>query len=152
VIDPDHFLGGRIRLDRDRSLAALRVIGDKIGRSAVDTADAIIEVVTAKMYAEVVRLIAKKGVDLSDFSLMLYGGAGPTHGFLLARELGIRRVMVPATPGLLCALGCLTTDIKSDFVRTVNLILSTGQSAASMQTLQAAYRDLERQAGMWLGE
>lgn len=152
VIDPDQFLGGRVRIDRDRALSALRSIGEKIGRSPEEAADGIIEVVTAKMYAELVRLIAKKGVDVSDFSLMVYGGAGPTHGFLIAKELGIKRVIVPATPGLLCALGCLTTDIKSDFIRTVNLVLSPGKSMAELGVLQSTFRDLDNQATAWLRE
>jgi N-methylhydantoinase A len=150
VIDPDQFLGGRVKIQRDRALDALRSIGEKIGRSPEQTADGIIEVVTAKMYAELVRLIAKKGVDVSEFSLMVYGGAGPTHGFLLAKELAIQRVIVPATPGLLCALGCLTTDIKSDFIQTVNSVLSPGRSTAELGILQSTFADLDGKAGAWL--
>jgi N-methylhydantoinase A len=150
VIDPEQFLGGRVKIQRDRAVSALRSIGEKIGRSPEQTADGIIEVVTAKMYAELVRLIAKKGIDVSEFSLMVYGGAGPTHGFLLAKELGIRRVIVPATPGLLCALGCLTTDIKSDFIRTVNLVLSPGKSTAELGVAQSAFRELGAHATAWL--
>jgi len=150
VIDPEQFLGGRVKIQRDRALNALQSIGEKIGRSPEQTADGIIEVVTAKMYAEFVRLIAKKGIDVSEFSLMVYGGAGPTHGFLLAKELGISRVVVPATPGLLCALGCLATDIKSDFIRTVNLVLSPGKSTVELGALQSTFRELGGQAAAWL--
>lgn len=152
VIDPDQFLGGRVRIDRDRALDALQSIGQKIGRSPEETADGIIEVVTAKMYAEIVRLIAKKGVDVSDFSLLVYGGAGATHGFLVANELGIKRVIVPATPGLLCALGCLATDIKSDFIQTVNLVLSPGKSTAEFDVLKTTFPKLDGQATAWLRE
>jgi N-methylhydantoinase A len=150
MIDPEQFLGGRIKIQPERALHALRSIGEKIGRSPEQTADGIIEVVTAKMYAELVRLIAKKGIDVSEFSLMVYGGAGPTHGFLLAKELGIRRVIVPATPGLLCALGCLTTDVKSDFIRTVNVVLSPGKSTAELGIAQSTFRELGAQGTAWL--
>ncbi len=152
VIDPDQFLGGRVRIHRDRALGALQSIGERIGRSPEEAADGIIEVVTAKMYAELVRLIAKKGVDISDFSLMVYGGAGATHGFLVAKELGIRRVIVPATPGLLCALGCLATDIKSDFIQTVHLVLSPGKSAAELDVLRTTFPELDGRAAAWLRE
>ena len=152
VIDPDQFLGGRVRIHRDRAVSALQLIGEKIGRSPEEAADGIIEVVTAKMYAELVRLIAKKGVDISDFSLMVYGGAGATHGFLVAKELGIKRVIVPATPGLLCALGCLATDIKSDFIQTVHLVLSPGKSMAELDVLKTTFPKLDGQATAWLRE
>ena len=104
------------------------------------------------MYAELVRLIAKKGVDISDFSLMVYGGAGATHGFLVAGELGIKRVIVPATPGLLCALGCLATDIKSDFIQTVNLVLSPDKSTAALDVLTTTFPKLDGRAAAWLSE
>src|SRR5690606_25370526 len=53
------------------------------------------------------------------FTLLSYGAAGPTHAFMLARELNLRRVVVPAMPGLLCALGCLVADLRADFVRSL---------------------------------
>src|SRR5262249_60547942 len=52
-----------------------------------------------------VPLMARKAVDLDRFALLPFGGAGPTHGFLLAREVGIQRVIVPPNPGVLCAIG-----------------------------------------------
>jgi len=100
------------------------------------------EITTATMYAELIRLMSKKGVDPSEFALMPYGGAGPTHGFMLAHEVGIRQVIVPPTPGLMCALGCLTSDVKIDFVKTLNLFLSSNPESNVGSLLGNSLRDL----------
>jgi N-methylhydantoinase A len=94
-------------------------VGARLGRSVEDTADVILQVATANMYAEFVPALAQHGVDPADFALFPYGGAGPTHAFMLADEVGLRRVIVPPNPGTLCALGCLVADLRADFVRTI---------------------------------
>ena len=77
---------------------------------------------------------------------MAFGGAGPTHVFLLAREVGIRHVIVPALPGGCCALGCLVADLRADFVRT------WGREAneAGGVDFQATLEELERRARSWI--
>jgi N-methylhydantoinase A len=90
--------------------------------------------------------IARRGVDVSDCALFLYGAAGPTHGFMVAREMGFGKVIVPPTPGLLCALGCLVADLRADFVRTVTHPLD----AMDDEALRALYGDLARQARAWM--
>jgi N-methylhydantoinase A len=70
------------------------------------------------MYREVSKLAARQGVDARDFALLPFGGAGPMLGCLLARELGIRTVLIPPAPGVLSALGGLIADIRNDFIET----------------------------------
>jgi N-methylhydantoinase A len=149
LIDADSFLGGEMRLDIDRSHQVLTELGRRIGRSAQGTAEGIVDIVTSKLYAQVISLFARKGLDLREFTLMLFGGAGPTHGFLLAEEIGIRRVIVPAAPGLLCALGCLSMDVRRDFVKTVNVDLSVEPSQWE-QRLTRSYDELAATALDWL--
>jgi N-methylhydantoinase A len=151
IMSPAGFLGGTAKLDVEAANRALARVGTRIGGSAEDVAKAIIDIATSKMYAEVVRLIAKKGVDISEFGLVLYGGAGATHGFLLAKELGISEVIVPPAPGLLCALGTLTTDVKSDFIKSIHVSL-TGKRRDDMAGVVGAYDELEKRAGQWLKE
>jgi N-methylhydantoinase A len=100
------------------------------------------------MYAEFLPLMAQHGVDHRAFALLAYGGAGPTHAFLLAREVGIRTVVVPPSPGTLCALGCLLADLRADFVRTVYAALDD----RSTDQLASELGDLESQALAWLAE
>jgi N-methylhydantoinase A len=98
------------------------------------------------MYAEFLPLMAQHGVDHRAFGLLAYGGAGPTHAFLLAREVGIRTLVVPPSPGTLCALGCVLADLRADFVRTVYARLDEG----SMPSLAVDLASLEEQARAWL--
>lgn len=119
IMSPDGILGGEMALDIEKARIALATIGDRLGLTPEQTADAILQVATANIYAETVPQLARRGVDAQDFSLLSYGAAGPTHSFMLARELKLRRVIVPPMPGLLCALGCLVADLRADFVRSL---------------------------------
>jgi N-methylhydantoinase A len=102
------------------------------------------------MYATLVPLMARKGINLDDFALLAFGGAGPTHGFLLAREVGIRRVIVPLHPGVLCATGSLVADVRRDFVRTLHLPLRRSREAALIETMREGYRVLSAEGREWL--
>jgi N-methylhydantoinase A len=105
-------------------------------------------VTTSNMYAQFTPLMARRGVDPRDFTLLAYGGAGPTHAFFLAREVGIGRVLVPPSPGTLCALGCIVADLRNDFVRT--LYRSGGDVTDAV--LEEAYGELEQRGRQWLQE
>src|SRR5690606_30064188 len=65
------------------------------------------------------KLAARQGVDLREYTLLAFGGAGPMVGALLGRELGMRSVVIPPLPGVLAALGGLVADLKHDFVYTI---------------------------------
>jgi N-methylhydantoinase A len=88
------------------------------------------------------------GIDPRDFAILAYGGAGPTHAFLLAKEVGIARVVVPPSPGTLCALGSLVTDLRRDFIRTV----PPGAHHLDRTAIEAGYAGLEAQARAWLDQ
>lgn len=146
IIHPERFLGGELTLHPELADAALGRLGRQLGISPLEAADAIVKVATANMYAEFIPLVARKGIDLSDFVLLAYGGAGPTHACFLAEETGIRQVMVPPSPGTLCARGALTTDVKSDYIR----MLYRGLDELSSEELEATYATLEGAATSWL--
>jgi N-methylhydantoinase A len=77
---------------------------------------------------------------------MAFGGAGPLHAADLAAVLGIRSVIIPPTPGLLCALGLLVTDVRSDFTRT--RVTDVNSSAAG--EIDSLFAELETRAADWL--
>ncbi len=145
VQNPDFLLGGRMRIDRARAEAAIARLAGRLGLGVMDTAQGILAVVTANM-AKAIRVISvERGYDPRDYVLMAFGGAGPVHAARLARELEIRRILVPRSPGIVCAMGLLLTDLR--------LHLSTGRMAlldpASLPVLADGFADLERQAGDW---
>jgi N-methylhydantoinase A len=146
ILNPDNFLGGTLKLDPDRAFAAVERIGATLGLPVKETAEAILRVATSNMYAEFVPALAHHGVDPAEFALFPYGGAGPTHAFMLADEVNLRRVVVPPSPGTLCALGCLVADLRADFVRTIFM----ESSHLSQAILDEAFSAVQAEARAWL--
>ncbi|MEO1688715.1 MAG: hydantoinase/oxoprolinase family protein, partial [Pseudomonadota bacterium] len=103
-----------------------RELGDPLGLSAAEAAQAVVRVANAKMAGAIRMVSLSLGADPRDYALFAFGGAGPLHAAALARELGVPRVLVPARPGLTNALGCVVADLRHDYVRTVNLPLEGG--------------------------
>src|SRR3954451_2235215 len=111
TLNPVEILGGRMKVQRDLAVTAVQRLADQLGLGLMETAQGIISVLTANM-AKAIRLISvQRGHDPRDYALMAFGGAGPLHAARLARELDIARIIVPLTPGTLCALGLLLTDL-----------------------------------------
>jgi N-methylhydantoinase A len=135
-----------LSMDRVRAEAAVGAVAQALGQDLQPTAEAIMQVAISEMFVEVNKLIARFGVDPRDFTLMPFGGAGPMLGCFLARELGIGAIMVPRRPGVVCALGGLIADVKSDFIRTVFV----EAAPAALPGIRHSFADLRREAETWL--
>jgi N-methylhydantoinase A len=148
-IDADHFLGGRLKLDRAAAEAALADIAARTGLSgAVQAAEAALRVTTAMMSTELYKSLAQRGKDPRDFTLMAFGGAGPTHANLLADEARITTVVVPPAPATFCAMGAILADVKRDYVRSRHLHLQNG--AKALDALRAIFKELTAEAKAWI--
>jgi len=159
IIDPATFLGGRMTLDAAAAREALAVIAARIGLGgraagadpAVAAAEAALRVASAKMGAEITKLLATAGVDPREFSLVAYGGAGPTHANLLAEEAQLTAVTVPTAPGTFCALGAILADVRRDYVRTVRALIGPNAGAGNgWSAVAAAIAELEAEARRWI--
>jgi N-methylhydantoinase A len=150
VIDPHRFLGGTVDIQPALAEQAMARIGQVIGLDVREAAESILRVATSQMYAVLVPLLARKGISYEDFTLLCFGGAGPTHGFLLAHEIGIRRVLVPLHPGVLCAAGSLAADLRRDFVRTIHTALVDGTTDATVARLAEGFAVLTDEGQRWL--
>jgi N-methylhydantoinase A len=124
IIDPDYFLGGRIRLDKNKAVAAIRErIAEPLNMSVEEAAAAIKTVVDSKMADLLRNLTLEKGYDPRDFVLYAYGGAGPAHCAGYGSELGVKAIIVPVTATVHSAYGAVASDIHysqtlSDLMRT----------------------------------
>ncbi len=118
---PDHFLGGRLTLDLPRARGLMASLAGQLGLGEQQAALGILRVVNANMERAIRAISLERGYDPRNFTLVPFGGAGPVHGCDLARELGIPRVLIPARPGILSALGVAIADIVKDYSRTVML-------------------------------
>ena len=115
----EHFLGGQMRLDIGKARRAIQeYVADPLGLDVHEAANGIIRIAATAMSHVVTRVTTERGLDASEFPLVAYGGAGPLHAGLVARELLIPQVVIPPSPGHACAFGMLTTDLRRDVVRT----------------------------------
>lgn len=147
-IDAENFIGGEIDLSLDRAVTAIETVAGALGMTVAETAMGIIKITTSVQVAELTRLAAKRGIDLRDFTLVPFGGAGPTQACLLADELQIRKIVIPAAPGVFCAFGAAQADFRLDYVRTVYGLLSTLPEA----DVEAWYASQEEQARLALSD
>jgi N-methylhydantoinase A len=105
--------------------------------------------VNAAIAQEIHYVCAEKGINVQNFALIAYGGAGPLHAAHIAQELGMKKVLIPFWPGLLCALGVLATEPKADFAVTRVITLNDPSAARPIEHLLA---ELERRSRLWLEE
>ena len=118
-IPADHFLGGRMKLNVNRTRAiAEQQLAKPLGVSVEEVCAAIIEVANANMLKMLRIVSVEQGYDPRDFCLIPSGGSGPVHAVELAEELGIQEVVVPPAPGLLSSQGLLSADVRYDLRRT----------------------------------
>ena len=118
-LNPDYFLGGSQKLDADAARAALEAkIAKPLNMTVAEAAAGIRRIVDMRMADEVRVFAARRGVDLGEFALLPFGGAGAVHAAAVAEELGMRRIIVPARPGAFSALGLLCTDVLHDYIRS----------------------------------
>jgi N-methylhydantoinase A len=112
-------LGGEMTMDVDAAEAAIRIhVAEPLGLGLVEAAAGILRVAHANIVRGIRVVSVERGYDPRDFALVPFGGAGPMHGTPVARELRMRRILVPPTPGILCALGQLVSDLRHDLAET----------------------------------
>jgi N-methylhydantoinase A len=115
-LNPTHLLGGRFPLDRAAAEAAIDDrIARPLGLELSQAARAIFSLVNQNMVNAIREVSIERGYDPRDFTLIIGGGCGPVHAVSLARELGIRRVVVPKVASTLCAFGALVADMRHEY-------------------------------------
>ncbi len=116
---PPALAGGEISLDVDAARAAVQTVADAIGLPSVEAAAAgIIDIVNENMLGGLRLVSVQQGFDPRDFALVTFGGAGPLHANALGKLTGAWPVIVPPSPGVLCALGDATTSLRNEAART----------------------------------
>jgi len=151
-IHPDFFLGGEMDLATDRPT---EIISEKLAEpleiSTMDAALGVLQIVSNNMANAIRSKTIQKGRDPKRFTLVSFGGAGPMHAADIARELDIPRTIVPASPGVLSAVGLSTTDLQYDEINTKFSMLSDldrDQLQADYDDLVAGVHDHLRDAGV----
>jgi N-methylhydantoinase A len=139
-LSADRFLGGEIKLDVDGARRALATrVAEPLGLDVTAAADGVLRIATTKMSHMVRWVTTERGLDAADFTLVAYGGAGPLHAAMVARELRIAKVVIPRAPGHFSAYGMLVAELRRDFVKTWFVPLAD----ASFAAMEAVYAEME---------
>ena len=116
---PDKFLGGRIKLDKERAIKAIYPLAKSLNLKIEEIALGIIQVANINMIKALRAISLERGFDPKFFTLVCFGGAGGLHACALARELNVKQTMIPRIASVLSALGLLVAAPIKDFSRTV---------------------------------
>jgi len=133
-------LAGTMSLDAGRARAAAQPLRDALG-DEVAAAEAVLRVATANMERALRVVSVQRGFDPREFTLVPFGGAGPLHACALADALEMPRILVPAMPGVLCALGAIQSDLTATRTRSVLVPLDEAHRDALATALEAVAAD-----------
>ena len=140
----DGLLGGRLPLDKQLAYQAFQPLAESLGLSVIQAAAGAITIVNQRMI-EAIRLVTvDRGYDPRDCVLLAFGGAGPLHACEMANDLGIKRILIPPSPGVLSALGLAVADVKTNQIASVNQPFSTLTPTFTMTCLERLESDAAR--------
>ncbi|MGC5075577.1 hydantoinase/oxoprolinase family protein [Agrococcus sp. DT81.2] len=142
--NPEQVIGDGLRLDLSAAERVMDEISAGLGAEVHDAALGVVRVANSHMARAVRQVSVDNGDDPRDLALVAYGGAGPLHAIEVAREVGMRTVLVPPHPGTLCALGLLVSEVRTELLRS-SLIDLDGDAAP----LRAVIGELSEAAEAW---
>jgi N-methylhydantoinase A len=141
---PETLVGGAMTLDQAAAAGVVQSLARKLALGLHETALGILQIMTSNMVRAIRAVSIERGYDPRDFSLMPFGGAGGLHAVDVARELAIRKILVPLSPGILCAEGVALSDMKEGFVATCRTPLN-----GNLRSLNAVLDRLFGAARAW---
>lgn len=129
-LSEDNFLGGGMKLDRERAERAVEThVAGPLGIGVKEAAEGIVRIIDVKMEEAIKAISTMRGHDLRDFMLLPFGGAGPIHAGRMVRDLGMAGTVVPLHAGVFSAMGLVMSDVKHDYVRSRLQDLATATAA-----------------------
>lgn len=135
-LDPDNFLGGRMRLDAGLAEQAMQRLAGELGIGAMKLAQGICEVVNESMASAARVHVAEKGLDPRSLTMVATGGAGPVHAVEVAHKLGIRRILCSVAAGVGSCLGFLSAPARADRAWSNTRLLHAVDPAELVRVMQ----------------
>jgi len=148
-LNPNNFLGGLIKLDRQRAIDAIKTqIADPLRLSVEDAAAGVIELLDSELSHYLKSMVSGKGYSPQNFVCFSYGGAGPVHAYGYTEGLGFEDVIVPAWAAGFSAFGCATADFEYRYDKSLDINLAPdadkAQRTEAAKVLQAAWEELTK--------
>jgi N-methylhydantoinase A len=145
---PKELIGGEMQLDLKASETAVQTVADGLGLDLKTAAAGIIDIVNENIFGALRLVSVQQGFDPRDFALIAFGGAGPLHANALGKLMGAWPVIIPPSPGVLCAYGDATTRVTDEASRSVVRQFSE----VSNEDVRDILRELEERAHVSLDE
>ncbi len=147
-INPDYFCGGTLNADMEAVENALAILAETLNISKREAARGIIRLANNNMVNAIKLISVNRGHDPRDFTLIAFGGGGGLHACALAKELGIKKVVIPNQSGVFSAWGMLLSDLRRDYLQTRIVELSAPKTAEQLNDTfaaleEAAYQEYE---------
>jgi len=143
-LNPQHLLGGRLKIDAQASRRAIEEhVAKPLGISVEEAAHGIFSIVNNNMVNGIRRVSIERGYDPRDFALIGAGGATALHITALAKEIGIKTVLVPKLASGLCAFGQILSDVRYNYMAATPMRLD---ERADLGAIEARFQDLEAEA------
>ena len=150
-VDPDYFLGGQVRLDRDAALKALKEsVADPLGLDVYKAGAGVLDIINAEMNDLLRTMVAAKGYDTHDFTMLYYGGAGPVHMYGFAEGIEFQDVITLPWAAGFSAFGAACAEYMHRYDRGLRVSIAADATDADMSTTAAeidrTWRELEAEA------
>lgn len=143
ILNPEHLVGGALKLDAERARTAFKSqVADPLNLPVEDAAHGAFRIAASNMIRAIRAVSSERGRDPREFSLFAFGGNGPLFACEMAATLGMKRVVIPPSPGLFSSFGLLYADLEHHYSRTLRRVTSEADPAE----IQAAWTELESQA------
>lgn len=142
---PESLLGGAFKLDKDAATKAVKTISDALGVTLQQAAQGIIDIANENMYGALRLVSVQQGYDPRDFALMGFGGAGSLHSNAVGKLMGSYPVIVPISPGVLCAAGDATTQMRYEHARSFNRTVGQTNDAEVTKWLEDMQETVARE-------
>jgi acetone carboxylase, beta subunit len=151
VVNPDYYLGGKIKLNKQKCLARFREeIADPLGLDVYQAAEGVLELINAIMRDQLRSLVLAKGYSTVDYTVIAFGGAGPMHMAGFTEGLELKGLMTVPYAAAFSAFGCATVDYSHRYQRSTHMFVAPGAEAAAKvavgKELNHAWEDLEKKA------
>ncbi len=145
-LSPTSLLGGRMEMHPEKARDVIEALAKNLGVDSTRAAAGVLEIINVNMMGAVRVISVEQGVDPRDFTLVAFGGAGPLHAADIARQMGIRKVLLPPRPGLLSAIGLLHAEVRGDF----SLTRLVRADAGGLKSLKSGFSTLGARGARWL--
>ena len=150
-VDPDYFLGGQVKLDRDAALKALeQTVAEPLGLDVYAAGAGVLDIINAEMNDLLRTMTASKGYDTHDFTMLYYGGAGPVHMHGFAEGIAFKDVITLPWAAGFSAFGAACAEYMHRYDRGLRVLIPPGATTEDLDAtageIHSAWRELEREA------